>query len=243
MSLSILAQDSREKEERGQGEVTVTARKLIRDYADNEVAADQKYLGRLVRLVGVARLVAKDLDRRPYVLFGYESGPTLGTHIRCRFLPEIDLAAIKTGSVYGVVGKCRGHRFLNLEMDNCAFVEKNKLDALIRELAVSEGGAPQDKAPGDLPRFQTLAPIANKRTPSSRPSRAVVPQRTLTAEENATSKLKLAKKMLEESTVARGDEVDRLRDRAKARLAEIVKAFPETKAADEARQMLRKLGD
>ena len=81
-------------------------------------------------------------------------------------------------------------------------------------------------------RVSTAPALASSETPAPSPSAGnPAAEKTSKAERDASSKLKLARILAEDGLV----------DKAKPRLQEIVDSFPQTKAAEEARQLLEKL--
>ncbi len=63
----------------------LTAREFYEEYSENEVAADQKYRGKIVILTGTIRDIGKDLWDNAYVALYASSNQFDSSGVRCYF--------------------------------------------------------------------------------------------------------------------------------------------------------------
>jgi hypothetical protein len=91
--------------------LNVTAVKLVSAYQANEVSADDKYKGRLVKVSGIVKEVSKDAMDNVVVTVGDENGYD-PTGVMCRFThPDAiksQLAALQKGQSIDIVGTVSG---------------------------------------------------------------------------------------------------------------------------------------
>lgn len=95
----------------------ISAVDLFRQFADQEIAAEQNFSGKEMRITGVISRVGRDIANKPYVAL--ETGRMFA--VWCRFGDDqLDaLARLRTGDrvvLRGTVGK----KFGNLSVDNCS---------------------------------------------------------------------------------------------------------------------------
>lgn len=99
-------------------EVTDIA-KFVKDYSDNELASDNSYKGKLVKVTGTVETVSKDILDKPYVILG--SGAALEVvSVQCS-LDDRSVqaaAALKKGQRSTVIGRVSG-RMMNVQMVDC----------------------------------------------------------------------------------------------------------------------------
>jgi hypothetical protein len=91
-----------------------------------------------------------------------------------------------------------------------------------------EAGKEPDKTAADKPKTDTKPKPDDKKPDDKKPAAKDDPEQ---AEQDAARKLKLAKELIDDKP-----------EKAKERLQELIKQFPKTKAAEEAKQLLEKLG-
>jgi hypothetical protein len=86
--------------------IDVTAEELLQAYRDNEVAADQRFKGKTLRVSGRVDNVGKDIGNNPYVTLG-QSGLR---SIQAFFSPasESQLIPLTKGTPIVVEGRCDG---------------------------------------------------------------------------------------------------------------------------------------
>lgn len=83
--------------------VDVTARKLYADYDANEVSADDKYKGKILRVSGTIMTIGKDVMDAPYVELGV-GDDVLG--VQCMFDDTGALGSLRKGQKLTV--RCKG---------------------------------------------------------------------------------------------------------------------------------------
>jgi len=99
---------------------SVEASALAKQYKANEVAADGKYKGRVLRVSGRVVDIKKDILDQPYVLL---KGVGTIEGVQCFFSKkqEKELSNLEKGTQITVSGKCDG-LLLNVLLKNCALV-------------------------------------------------------------------------------------------------------------------------
>lgn len=103
-------------------ELSVTAKEIIGAYEANEVAADQKYKGKIVQVSGIADSIGKDLLDDPYVTVGTGKDFEL-RQVQC-FVEksgESALASLRPKQKVTVKGKVKG-LFGNIGLSDCVVV-------------------------------------------------------------------------------------------------------------------------
>jgi hypothetical protein len=95
----------------------VNAKELYDEYKANEVAADQKYKGKVVIVAGTVKDIRKDLMDRPYILIG--ESELLG--IRCTFVSKDSspIAHLQKGQRVSVKGKVSG-KVMDVMLKECS---------------------------------------------------------------------------------------------------------------------------
>ena len=108
--------------------IKITVDKLIEEYLTNEIAADQKYKGRILIVVGEEAEVGRDPSvDKAYVSIGpYDSW----RRVRCFFNNEDELIGIVKGQEVIVKGECLGKK---KEEEGTSFAELLKNCSLIEE--------------------------------------------------------------------------------------------------------------
>lgn len=96
--------------------------KLISNYDANEVAADKRYKGKIIRVEGVITDFGTELLGHKYVTIEHPNIPFY--YVQCVFKREYSdrLARYSKGDVISVTGECRGKGVLsdyNILMDEC----------------------------------------------------------------------------------------------------------------------------
>jgi tRNA_anti-like len=99
----------------------ITPEKLYSDYEVNEVAADEKYIGKTVALTGTINDIGKNVLDKPYISFekGYLKSVT------CYFSDDDveQIASLEKGQTIIIVGNCRGLTLTNVVMVDCKIIE------------------------------------------------------------------------------------------------------------------------
>jgi hypothetical protein len=107
--------------------LTVAANTIIQDYQDNEIAADQKYKDKRVRVTGIVDQVGKDIMGDMYVTVVAKSSDF---HVvQCYFAKpdQTELAALKKRARIIVVGTCGG-LMMNVLLNNCTIEGTGTID-------------------------------------------------------------------------------------------------------------------
>lgn len=107
------------------GSVVVKIDNLLSDYKDNEVAADAKYKGKRVTVVGVVKEIKKDFLDSPYVILGRNRGSDFEIpQAQCSFDENATstLVKLKKGDVVGLLCECDG-LLMNVQLTDCKLVE------------------------------------------------------------------------------------------------------------------------
>lgn len=101
--------------------LSVTAETLMADYTANEIAADGRYKGKVLRISGTVNGIAKDLLDTMYVTLS-AGGPYSILNVQCYFPKGATarLAALKKGAQITVKGRCEG-KMGNVLVKNCTF--------------------------------------------------------------------------------------------------------------------------
>jgi len=90
--------------------IEITAAQLYAEYEANEIAADQKYKNKMLKVTGVLSSISKDILGSPYiVLTGGGEYEVWG--VQCTFSSayEPQLAKLTKGQQVTVTGKCKGY--------------------------------------------------------------------------------------------------------------------------------------
>lgn len=98
--------------------IDITPAELYNAYEENEVAADNLYDGKKLRITGVIESIGKDILDDVYITI--DAGDY--NEIQCYFENEKEIekvAALKTGDEITLVGECSGISILNVIMRNC----------------------------------------------------------------------------------------------------------------------------
>ncbi len=106
-------------EARSQDEViTVTADQMLNDYKDNQLAGDQKYKGKKVKVSGTIANISSNHAGVPYVDFKTNQ---IMTSVQCLFSTEqMDgLLKLKKGEQFETICTVRGMGMMNLELEAC----------------------------------------------------------------------------------------------------------------------------
>jgi putative nucleic acid binding protein len=103
-----------------QAAIITTAPDLINDYKANEIAADQRYKGRVVQVSGAVDSIGKDIMDSMYLTLS--SGEEFGlTSVQCFFNDSAgaSLARLQKGERVTVICVCDG-KFGNVILKDCA---------------------------------------------------------------------------------------------------------------------------
>lgn len=101
----------------------VSASELFQDYKSNEVAADEKYKGKMLEVTGTVHSIGKDIVNTIYVTL--EGGGRFEImSVQCYFSDKhkSEAAQLSKGQTITVRGRCEG-KFGNVHIKKCEFVK------------------------------------------------------------------------------------------------------------------------
>ena len=94
--------------------VTISASKLYKEYNENEIAADEKYKGKIIEVTGVIRDIGNDIMDNAYItLLGMNTLEIFNV-----ILTKNQLLQIVKGKRITVIGSCSG-LMINVQINNC----------------------------------------------------------------------------------------------------------------------------
>lgn len=100
--------------------IEITASDIYAAYQENEIAADQKFKGKLVKITGIASTInSADVLTSANILLKTDNS-LLGC-VQCNFNSENapDLANIQKGQAVTIIGTCNGLSFYNVLISAC----------------------------------------------------------------------------------------------------------------------------
>ena len=95
--------------------VTISASKLYKEYNENEIAADEKYKGKIIEVTGVIRDIGNDIMDNAYITL---VGNEYFGDIQCYFNEKSVVAKLSKGKRVTVIGSCSG-LMINVQINNC----------------------------------------------------------------------------------------------------------------------------
>ena len=95
--------------------LSVNSKTLYKDYSGNEIAADDKYKGKIIQVNGTIRDIGNDIMDDAYVTL---IGDEFFGDIQCYFNDKSNVIDLKKGQRITVVGYCDG-LFMNVLLKNC----------------------------------------------------------------------------------------------------------------------------
>ena len=95
--------------------VIITASKLYKEYNANEIAADEKYKGKIIEITGVIRDIGNDIMDNAYITL---VGDEYFGDIQCYFNEKSVVAKLSKGKRITVIGSCSG-LMMNVQINNC----------------------------------------------------------------------------------------------------------------------------
>ena len=93
----------------------VSARKLYEEYNANEIAADEKYKGKIIQVTGIIRDIGNDIMDNAYITL---IGDQYFGDIQCYFREKSIVAGLSKGKRISVMGSCSG-LMMNVHLNNC----------------------------------------------------------------------------------------------------------------------------
>jgi hypothetical protein len=117
-------EDSSEAERKSQGngkpDMTVAAKKVLKDFEDNEAAADSKYKGKTLKVTGVVDKVDTEIfDDEEYVVQVGSGGQFEVWTVNCDDQSSDAVSALKKGEDITVIGGFEDGGDLGVELENC----------------------------------------------------------------------------------------------------------------------------
>ncbi len=124
--ICVASKDSRETTSTAPPSVPameVTSIKLYLDYKANEIAADAKYKGKILKVTGIVVDIGKFLGTSEITLLGEDTVGVSG--VRCKFNKdnESQLLQLSKGQEITVQGKCTGFSVTYVTLENCLVTE------------------------------------------------------------------------------------------------------------------------
>ena len=95
--------------------VIISASKLYKEYNENEIAADEKYKGKIIEVTGVIRDIGNDIMDNAYITL---VGDEYFGDIQCYFNEKSVVAKLSKGKRITVIGSCSG-LMINVQINNC----------------------------------------------------------------------------------------------------------------------------
>ena len=95
--------------------VRISASKLYKEYNENEIAADEKYKGKIIEVTGVIRDIGNDIMDNAYITL---VGNEYFGDIQCYFNEKSVVAKLSKGKRVTVIGSCFG-LMINVQINNC----------------------------------------------------------------------------------------------------------------------------
>ena len=95
--------------------ITISASKLYKEYNENEIAADEKFKGKIIEVTGVIRDIGNDIMDNAYITL---VGNEYFGDIQCYFNEKSVVAKLSKGKRITVIGSCSG-LMINVQINNC----------------------------------------------------------------------------------------------------------------------------
>lgn len=98
---------------------------MIQEYKDNEVAADEKYKGKTVKVTGLVKDIGKDIFDSSYITIN-DGKDITWDYAQCYFKNKDEIAKVanlQKGDTVTLIGKV-GSYSLSLTINKCVFVEE-----------------------------------------------------------------------------------------------------------------------
>ena len=99
----------------------LSADTICNEYESNEVAADEKYKGKIIRISGTIQNIGKDIvNKKPYIIIG---GSGVLDGVKCFFSEPSPVARLSKGQLVNVegtvLGKTEANSLFFVEFENC----------------------------------------------------------------------------------------------------------------------------
>jgi TM2 domain-containing membrane protein YozV len=99
----------------------LSATQLFNEYANNELAADEAYKKKWIKVSGIVESIGKDIDGNPNVILDF---------VRIHFKDKKELVNLRSGQEITVIGRCEGMQVLTdgTQMMKIIIIEKASLE-------------------------------------------------------------------------------------------------------------------
>lgn len=94
---------------------------LYDEYKENEIAADQKYKGKKLKLTGQISRIGQDIINTPYIIIEVKTFD--GIRLDFKSSEKEKLANLSTGQTITVIGKCKGKIILDVNLEDCVICD------------------------------------------------------------------------------------------------------------------------
>lgn len=98
---------------------TTSAVKFYQDYTTNNIAAEQKYNGHLVKLSGIIHSIARDLFGKPYVVLKGDQYGVNGIQCMLDDSSMSKVAEIGIGDSITMTGRVKDNALFNILIEGC----------------------------------------------------------------------------------------------------------------------------
>jgi len=89
---------AQEKEEQSQNAIKVSTDSFVKEFDDNQLAAEEKYKGRLIEFSAVIQNISEDIAGTPFLSLKPTADEFyMGTTIKCNFKDKAELVSVKNG--------------------------------------------------------------------------------------------------------------------------------------------------
>ncbi len=100
--------------------MAVKAAQIVKEFEDNELAADTKYKGKTLRITGVVDEIDTDLwDEDKYILSLGDGGDFEFLFVNCNDMSTKELSTLKKGETVTVIGEFDDGGDLGVEVKDC----------------------------------------------------------------------------------------------------------------------------
>lgn len=99
--------------------VSVTAGQILKDYEENELAADSKYEGKTIRVTGIIDKIDKEIFGSDYVLMIGDGSEYAFTFVNCNDMSKKALSKLTVGNKVTAIGTFDDGGDLGVELKKC----------------------------------------------------------------------------------------------------------------------------
>lgn len=105
--------------------LSISAKELFEAYDDNEVKADEKYKGKMMKISGTISDIGKDIMDESYITLKSSSSSYEVLSVQCMFSDETEakkLGDLKKGDKVKIIGECDGVT-INVLIKDCKIIK------------------------------------------------------------------------------------------------------------------------